>query len=240
MDTAEIDFIDQGELDKVFDIVIEVTLTPLPGLRATAIERLLEKLAHTLISYSIPGFVIMALLTALTMATHSHPLASTTLTIGILLKVVAVGITSIGVLSGIIFLRKVKRSPYAPFLKHVANSFTFDLRYVNRLSLCDLNAVRYVLSYYKFERLTFERRVCMLGGSIGRVGFFPALGALAVLGASLAKVPGVGDWALSLVGVILAFYFFHFAAGGMLQKKDRVIAMLEFVVQSHGAQKAAA
>ena len=232
MDKANFDFIDQGELDKVFDIVIEVTLMPLPRLPATLIALQLERITRTLVSYSFPGLVIMFALAALTLATRSHPLAYTTLTIGVLLQIVAAGIFGIGILSGVIYLRKVRRSPYAPFLKHVANSFTFDLQFVNKLSLCELNAVRYVLSYYKLERATFERRVCLASGSIERVGLFPAIAALAVLGASLAKLPGVSDWVLSLIPVILAFYFLNLAAYGMLQKKDRVIAMLEFVVQS--------
>lgn len=234
MDKANFDFIDQDELDKVFDIVIEVTLMPLPRLPATLVAIRLERITRTLMSYSFPGLVIMFALAALTLATHSHPLAYTTLTIGVLLQIVAAGIFGIGILSSVIYLRRVKRSPYAPFLKHVANSFTFDLQYVNKLSLCDLNAIRYVLSYYKLARATFERRVCLMSGPIERIGFFPAIAALAVLGASLARAPGVGDWALALLPVILAFYFLNLVAHGMLQKKDRVIAMLEFVVQSRG------
>jgi hypothetical protein len=79
MDTVERDFIDPQELDKVFDVVIEVTLMPLPALPMSGVETRLKRMGATLGSYGLPGVVIMGALSALAKATQSAPLVSTTL-----------------------------------------------------------------------------------------------------------------------------------------------------------------
>ena len=234
METVERDFIGQDELDKVFDVVIEVTLMPLPGLPMSGAETQLKRMGAILVSYGLHGLVIAGALTALARATQSAPLLSTAMAIAILLSIVGAGIWSTEIMAAVIVRRRGARSPYAPFLKHVANSFTFDMRFVNLLMLCDLNAVRYVLSYYKFERATYERRVNSLAGSIERIGIFPALAVLAVLAAHLMQAPGPGLWLLGLVPAICVLHVMKLRVLGMLEKKDRVIAMLEFVVQSRG------
>ncbi len=79
MDKVERNFIDPQEFDKVFDVVIEVTLMPLPALPMSGVETRLKRMGATLGSYGLPGVVIMGALSALGKATQSTPLVSTTL-----------------------------------------------------------------------------------------------------------------------------------------------------------------
>jgi len=127
----------------------------------------------------------------------------------------------------------VVRAPYEPLLASVRHALHHDQPYIDRLILLDVNALKHVLTYYKNERMLFERRGALLSGTIDRIGLFPALGAVALLYLGLQKITGDNGWAQILVPIIAFFHFMNFLAFGMYQKIDRIIAMLEVSIELH-------
>lgn len=108
--------------------------------------------------------------------------------------------------------------------------------YIDRLALLDVNAVKYVLAYYRNERQAMEKRGASLSGAVDRIGLFPAIGAVALLYYGLLKIAEGSEVGVMLsqllVSVIAVFHLFNFVVMPMYQKMDRIIAMLEYSVDS--------
>lgn len=195
-------------------------------------ERRLEKLGELVISHAMLGFLTMLALAGIAYYLRSGPIIATVISVGALSVLCATAFFILTILAAIPFILKIRRAPYSLFLTLVETSFTFDLQYVNRLALCDVRAVQYVLTYYRYERIWFEKRGSALSGSIEKIGLFPALGAVALLSAGLSHLGFGNGWLEMLAPLILAFHFMNLAAFGMLQKMDRVIALFEYSIAS--------
>lgn len=232
MDQRVQDQLSEREIQAVFDIVAEATIAKPPAKEETNLERRLNSLNSWLMKNAFLGFITMLVLTGILYVTRSNPLIHAIQAIGIIVSFFGVIMQLVIIASCIPFFLEIKNSPYAPFLRLVKASSEFDLKFVNRLALCDEAAVRYVLAYYKHERTCMEKRGSLLSGSIEKIGLFPALATLAVLAASIDKIPNVSRWTEMLVPLILAFYFLNLTVFGMLQRKDRVITLLEFSIAS--------
>ena len=229
---SAVQMLDAAEVEKVMEIAEQATTAQKNPVPKTAIKRRLDAANTYIMSHGIAGFATTIAMALLAAYTKSRPLADATLVLGIVVQLAGLAILGIVVLGGILFFWHVKKSPYAPFFLLVKSSAEMDISFVHRLARCQKPAIQYVLSYYKYERNGFEKRGSLLAGSVERIGLFPALAALVLLVASLAKVSEVATWAVMFGPIIFAFYLMNVGAFAMTQKMDRVIAMLEFCVQS--------
>lgn len=232
MEQRVVDAISEADIREVFEIISEVTSANRPTIPGTAMERRLEKLGEWVISHAMLGLLTMLLLAALAYYVRSEPLVATVISVGTLSMIFALSFFAVLILSAIPLILKIKKAPFSQFLSLVESSYTFDLQYARRLAQCDKRAVQYVLAYYKYERNGFEKRGSVLSGSIEKIGIFPALGALAILAVALSKITFASQWIQMIPPLILAFYFLNFGMFGMLQKKDRVITLLEYSIVS--------
>jgi hypothetical protein len=232
MDQRIPDQVSERDIQEVFGIVVEATNSKIPKQTETKLERRFSSLNSWLMKNAFLGFVTMLVLTGIVYVTRSNPLIHAIQAIGIIVSILGIMMQLVVIASCIPFFWELKNSPYAPFLRLVKASSEFDLKFVNRLAICDEKAVRYVLAYYKYERNGIEKRGGMLSGSIEKIGLFPALAGLAVLASSIDKIPNVSRWTEMLVPLIFAFYFLNLTVFGMLQRKDRVITLLEFSLAS--------
>lgn len=220
------------EIETVFEIVSSATNATRPSVSKTPVDTALERANDFVMAHALIGFITMVTLAGLAWFFHSGALINTMIGIGIFVMLLGLMLQVIVVVSVIPLVLKMRKEPYSPFLQLVKASYIFDLQFVNRLALLDVNAVKYVLVHYRYQRDGYEKRSGALSGSIERIGIFPALGALAVLSAGLSKVTFAPDWIQMLPPLIMAFYFLNLAMFGMIQKMDKVIALLEYSIES--------
>jgi len=198
----------------------------------TRTEQRLDAFNKEIMSHAMLGFVTMIVMALLAFYVKSQPLRSATLALAIIVQLFGLALLGVVTVGGFLFMWQLRKSPFGPFFSLVKAYSDMDIAFVHRLGACDKSAVQYVLTYYKYERANFEKRGSMIAGSIERIGLFPAMAALIVLVASLAKVSEVATWAVMFGPLLFAFYVMLVASFPMTQKMDRVIALLEFSVQS--------
>lgn len=220
------------EIEKVQRIVEEATTAKVISFPKNPVEHRLDVSSKWLMRPGIAGFITMVVLAVVAYYTHSRVLANATFVVSVIVQLITLGVLSIIIFSGILFLWQLKKSPFGPFFSQLKASRELNLPYVFQLAACDKQAVQYVLAHYKYERAGFEKRGSLLAGSVERVGLFPALAALVLLVAGLEKVTELGTWPVMFGPIIFAFYLMNVASFNMLQKMDRVIGLLEFCIQS--------
>lgn len=232
MDQRIPDVVSLAEVQEVFAIVSEATTTKRPRLPETPMERHLAQLSELVMTHAMLGFVTMLVIAALAYYSHSYPLLNTTAAVGFLSILCVFVFFILTILAAIPLVVKVRKAPYSPILGLVKLAIDFDLQYARRLAICDKIAVQYVLMQYKYERNGLEKRGGVLSGSLEKIGLFPALGAVALLSVGLSNIGFGNGWIQMLAPLILAFHFLNLATFGMLQKMDKVIALLEFSLAS--------
>jgi hypothetical protein len=219
------------EIQEVMDVVTEATVAKRPLLPQTIYERRANAVGQWFFSHSMHASLLMFATAILAFYLKSVPLIDTSIALAAISNVLFFGVLCAIILGSIPFLWYVFRSPYGPFLALVKSSAYFDLKFVCALDDCSVEAVRYVLVQYRQQRNVSERRAGMVAGAIDKVGIFPALAALVILLTNLLKAPGTVPWASIFGPLLLAFNFLSIAACEMLQKMDRVIALLEFDIE---------
>lgn len=219
-------------IQEVFAVASKMTTTKRPRLPETPLERRLTQLSELVITHATLGFLTMIVIAVLAYSSQSSPLLNTMTSVGILSILCVLIFFVLTILSTVPLLAKIRKAPYSPIFDLIELSINFDLQDIHRLKLCDKTAVQYVLMQYKYERNGLEKRGGILSGALDKVGLFPALGALALLSNGLSNVGFGGGWIQMLAPLILAFYFLNLATFGMLQKMDKVIALLEYSLAS--------
>lgn len=224
--------LDPLEIEKVRKIAQEATTVRRRPLPQTRIEQRLDAFNKQVMSHAMLGFVTMISMALLAFYTKSQPLQSATLALGIIVQVFGLALLGLVIVGGLLFIWDLKKSPFGPFFTLVKSYADMDIEFAQRLAGCEKSAVQYVLTYYKYERANFEKRGYLIAGPVERIGMFPAMAALIVLVANLAKVSEVATWAVMFGPLIFAFYVMLVATFPMIQKMDRVIGLLEFSIQS--------
>jgi hypothetical protein len=219
------------EIQEVLDVVTEATTAKRPPLPQTLYERRANAVGQWFFSHSMHVSLLMFATAILAFYMKSRPLIDTSIALAAISHVLFFGMHCAIIFGSVPFLWYVFRSPYGPFLALVKSSAYFDLKFVRALDNCSVEAVRYVLVQYRQQRNVSERRAGMIAGAIDKVGIFPALAALVILLTNLLKAPGTVPWASIFGPLLLAFNFLSIAACEMLQKMDRVIALLEFDIE---------
>lgn len=219
-------------IQEVFAVASKMTTTKRPRLPETALGRRLAQLSELVMTHAMLGFLTMIVIAALAYYSQSSPLLNTMASVGILSILCILTFFVLTILSAVPLLAKIRKAPYSPIFDLIELSINFDLQDVHRLTRCDKAAVQYVLMQYKYERNGLEKRGGILSGALDKVGLFPALGALALLSTGLSNVGFGGSWIQMLAPLILAFHFLNLATFGMLQKMDKVIALLEYSLVS--------
>jgi hypothetical protein len=220
------------DIQMVITIVTDATNAKRPSLATSPVERRLEIMQQWFLSHAIHAAVVMLVTAGLAVYTKSRPLADTTLALVLISQFLVIAMLIPMIVSGTIFLLRIRRAPYDPFFQLVQSSAHLDLARADALAKCPKQAVQYVLAYFKYERNGYEKRAGLLVGAIDKVGIMPALAGLVLLVSNLGRVPGATGWAGIFGPLLLAFYFMALASAGMTQKMDRVIALLEYSVQS--------
>lgn len=232
MDKNSLSNIFEQEVNSVFAVVTNATTAKRPKAPLTSIEQKLDRLSAEVSRYALSGFFIMLILTGVAYYFRSSPLANTIVWIGILLILLGYLINILVILQNVVVALGFIKNRHSSFLSQVRTAYSFDLQYVNQLSQFDKRAIQYVLTYYKHMRDNFKCRAGLVVGSLERVGIFPALGALMVLALTLSKSTFLAEFALMIPTSILALYCLSLFAYAGLERKERVIALLEFCIQS--------
>jgi hypothetical protein len=220
------------QINKVMNVVAEATVAKRPLLPQTIFERRANAVGQWFFAHSVHASLLMLATAFLAFYLKSRPLIDTSIALAEISNVLFFGTLGAIILGSIPFLWYVFRSPYGPFLTFVKSSAHFDLKFVQALNDCSTEAVLYVLVQYRQQRNVSERRAGMIAGAIDKVGIFPALATLVILVTNLTKAPGTVPWASIFGPLLLAFNFLSVAACEMMQKMDRVIALLEFSIQN--------
>jgi len=216
------------EILEVFEIAKEATIAKRPTKELSKYEQWMDDVCDKLLSHQLIGFVIAIVLAVISAVWHDVELARTAFVTFTLSQLLGV-ILSIAVIAySVPFVHGLFKDRFSQFMKLVESSTSFNLQYVEKLSNCNLLAVRYVLSHYEGERQAFEKRCGILVGSIEKIGFLPALAGLLTLSINLTKFNVLQSTANTLIGVVLAFYILSVGAFTMMQRQDRVIAILKY------------
>lgn len=120
--------------------------------------------------------------------------------------------------------------PYESYLQLVRNAHGDYADLLQRLVLCEKDAMTHALALLKFERMGFERRAAVLSGSIDKIGLFPAMAALALLAGALRNLPFGHSWLEMLVPLIAFFHLLNLFSFAMNYRADRVIGLLEMAL----------
>ncbi len=136
----------------------------------------------------------------------------------------------LGIIAPIPFLLQVGKSPTKHFMSLVNDAVNFDLTYAYRLSLCNMQALRYFQVQFKLERDALEKRGAMLSGTIDKTGLFPAIAGAAILYGNLVTNFFSNPWLQIFPPIILGFHLLNLWIASQLSKKDRVIALIEYVI----------
>lgn len=220
------------EIHDVLAILTRATNAKRPMLPSTPMERRLHSLEQWFLSHAVHAAVVMFAVGLLAIYFESQPMRHTVLALAAISETLVIAMFIVGIVGGILFVQQLRKSPYAPFLRLVESSAEHDLTYVRELAPYSKHVLQYMLIHYKQERNGYERRSGMLAGAIDKVGIVPALAGLVLLTWNLMKVPGSTAWGTFFGPLLLAFYFLSLASSHMTQKMDRVIALLEFVIQA--------
>jgi len=218
-------------LRQVLDIVAKFTRAKRPSLPESAFERRWSAIQRWLMKEAIPPAIVMSVTALLAVWFKSRSLLDTMLVLAIICELLVIGMMCSSIVGGTPFLWRLRKAPYAPFLTLVELSTEKDLSIIDELSRCSKEAIQYVLVQYKHERNAFERRTGMLAGAIDKVGIFPALAGLVITVSNLVKASDSTGWGSFFGPLLLVLYVQALSAVQMIQKMDRVIALLEFSVQ---------
>ena len=219
-----------ADIKHVKDLASEITKTKRPVLPSSKFER---RIAGISVNIQQHGLIISLMQIVLAIVFYFSQSFAGFITFGFL--------TILGMLSGLSlcllaivglvpFLFQIRKEPYGPFLQLVTLESEFDLQFVYRLSSCNVNSLEYVLQY-KLERNGLEKRGSMLSGAIDKIGIFPALAATALLFTNISDIKFGNGWLKTIPPSILAFHLINLSIFPMLQKMDRVIALLEHTVK---------
>jgi hypothetical protein len=220
------------DIERVFAIVTRATTSKRPELPTSRLEQRLRRSEQWFFSHAVHAAVVMIAAALLALYLKSQSWIHTMQALSIISLVLVLAMFVVGIVSGSLFFLNLRKSAYGPFLGLVRLSAMHDFVHVQELVSCRKEALQYVHVHYKQERNGYERRSGMLGGSIEKIGFFPALAGLVLLVFNLLKVPGAIAWGSFFGPLLLAFYFMSIASSQMVSRMDRVIALLDFVIQS--------
>jgi hypothetical protein len=148
-------------------------------------------------------------------------------TLGVLTIVGSLVVVVLMLAANLPYIQLFFKEPYSFFLAAVESSAVFDIQFVNRLALCKKDAVKYVLTYYRYERAGLEKRGGTIAGSIEKIGLFPALAAVIALWYAFSENKLINEWLPILAPMILVFHIINFIVSTKLQRMDRIIEMLE-------------
>lgn len=217
---------------QVLAIVARATTAKRPRLPESAFERRLDALQQQLMKHAIFPAVLLCATALLAIWSGSRPLVGTSLVFAIICELSVMTLMALSIVGGTPFLWRLRKAPYHPFLTSVQLSCVHDLPFVAELNGCEEEAVQYVLAQYKQERNGYERRAGMIAGAIDKVGIFPAIAALIITVSNLSKLPGTTAWGGFFGPLLVVFYVLALTSVQMTQRMDRVIALLEFSLQS--------
>lgn len=218
------------QIDEVFEIVEKATTDKRPPRPLTKYEEKLEKITKFLFAHQLTGFSASLLLAIISFFSDDITIAHTAFATLTLAELFIFPLAILVILISAPFIYRHFKEPFHQSLYLSKSSAEFDIKYVDALLQCNLNAIRYALTYYEGERSSLEKRSSLLCGSVERIGFFPALAGLGVLSLSLSKLSILQGWANSLLFLIFAFYILNTATFAMTQRQDRVISLLKFCI----------
>lgn len=219
-------FPDHQDIDEVKAIVRRLTIRKRSeSLKSSWIIRIenTEKLVRTL---AVTGLGECTILGLLSWKFNSYPLAETFLIMSLLVTFLGLAMLISPIVIALPFFRTVYRDPFAPLLENIDDASSLDLPMVLLLMRCKREAVEYVLTHYRHQRIAFEKRGMMLAGSLDKIGFFPTLAAFSMLMIPAWKHldPRIQGFAL----LVPVFHFINLLSYGLNQEMDRVISLLEY------------
>ncbi|GGA31194.1 hypothetical protein [Dyella nitratireducens] len=221
-------FADHQDIDVVKEIVKRLTIrkrSKRPQATWIAHVENAEKLVRTL---AMTGLAVCVILGLLSRTFDSYPLAETMLVMSLLVILLFLAMLISPIVVSVPFFRTMYKNPFVSLLENLDDASSLDLPMVLELMRCKREAVEYVLTHYRHQRLAFEKRGMMLAGSLDKIGFFPTLVAFAML-----MIPAwahldrrIQDFAL----LVPVFHFINLLSYGLNQEMDRVISLLEYSI----------
>jgi len=216
----------QGEIAEVQAIVDRLTKRKIEKRKEPAWAERAERITKTLWQSGVTGYLTAIAIALIITVAPSQALGNTLLTIVLLAMLLILAVMALQGIQVIPLLIAMFKRPFDPTFELVNGAILADLDSVNRLGACSREAVEYVLTQYRHQRLAFETRTSSLGGQLERFGLFPVLATFGVASTALMNSPY--QWLRGLVFLVPAFHFLKLMSLGITQEMDRTIALLEY------------
>ncbi len=214
------------EIAEVQSIVDRLTKRKSEKPREAAWVQQVERIAKTLWQSGVTGYLMAIAIALVISVAPSQALSATGLTILLLAMLLLLAMMALRSVQIIPILVAMFKHPFDPIFELVNSAILTDLDSINRLSRCSREAIEYVLTHYRHQRLAFEKRGSALGGQIEKFGLFPVLATFSVASTALLNSPY--QWLRGLVFLVPAFHFLKLMTLGITQEMDRTIALLEY------------
>lgn len=229
----------EQQVKSAMEIVKAATLEKrlILGASRSKFEKRIEAITSALVAHGFIAFIVLLALAALTYFYRSTPLFNTTLMIGNLVALIGISIQLCVIASMCPSIWEIKKNPYGHFFKLVDVASSNNYVYIQRLKRYEARVLQFVLMNFKNERNAFEHRSNLVAGALEKIGFFPALGALATFSISLYKSPEMQGWANMLIFLLFAFNVMAFASSVMRQRQNEVISVLEYVLNDKADER---
>lgn len=225
------DDISLDQIKKVMEILRHATNASLPRPQSELEGRWLRLEAFTQKHKRKPiwlglAFILIVLAFYFSQPYLGHSAALIALTLASPLEFAAMFLLMCDMLLIIPTIKQFRSDPFQFVLKQIEFTARFDLKVVQELEECSVQAVQYVAKHYQYHRISLERRGATLSGSVDKIGLFPAIAALVVLWNTLSPITSA-PWPLGLATIILIFHLLNLYFFGLQQRMDRIIATLE-------------
>ncbi|MFZ6675576.1 hypothetical protein [Undibacterium sp. Xuan67W] len=233
MDTQanNVQLVTEANIEQVTSVIDEMLSAKREMPSNSKFEYRILRLVTALQQHGIILFFIQIVLAVIYYYWQSYAGLVTMTLFGVFSMLCGFSLILLGIVAPIPFLLRVRKKPYGHFMLLVKNALDFDLTYAYRLSLCNINALEYVLVQFSLERNALEKRGAILSGNIEKIGLFPAIAGTAILYITFAKMSFGNGWLQIFPPIILAFHLLNLWIGSLLQKQDRAIAILGYVIK---------
>ena len=223
-----------GEVKRVFAITGELTRKKFPFPPENEWEKRLTKASDVIDSHATVLIVILLALTIAGAILRDKEILAFTIAGSSLLALIGCAVLVVWIPVRLAMLWRMRKDPYCLFLDLVESRLDFAAGYVERLAGCEKTALKLVRETYAIERKQFQERGESLSGGVTKLGIFPAVAAVIILGTQLTSILGAGNLTIALVSLILAFHIVNFSMAAKLWQMDRVIVLLDLAIVQAG------
>ena len=133
------------------------------------------------------------------------------------------------------WIRNMYKEPFTVIANNAEIAAHLDLNEYRRFLSFSNEELKYLKVQLFAEKEDLKRRVCLINGSIDKIGLIPGAIALVVL---LSKSPSVSDaWLYSLASVSMVLHLFGVGMFFLVSRLERIIYLLDTAIEMKNITK---